>query len=279
MDKAGADYINCLKSIEKKLKTVPISLQMPIGKEKSFTGVIDLINMKKLVWSNLRDDWGKSFETSQIDSNDEFYEEAFKNRLLAIERLAQVNDEFGEILLDKFNLNLEKMNDNILFETYLRKSCLKCTITPVFCGSSLKNRAVQPLMDAIIKYLPNPSELEKNNFQKYYGNNLVAICFKTIHDHQKSRKRVNSETSIASLQTNASSALNKSKVEEQEDDILTYVRVYNGELSSKLKVFNPNKKCKEICEKIYIPYSNQIKPVSKVTAGNIAVVNGLTKVN
>lgn len=280
MDKVGASFEDSLKSIEAKLNTVPLAVQIPIGKEKTFQGVIDLINMKKLIWDGKKidTDGGKLFEIKSIEKTDEQFEMAFSRRNLLIEKLAQINDEFAEILLDKYNLVYESMNDNILLETFLRKSCLNSSVTPVLCGSSFKNIAVQPLMDAIIKYLPNPLDLSKNNFNEFYDKSLMMVCFKIIHDHQKSRKRVNSATSIASLQTSATSALNRNKNEESESDILSFVRVYSGDLIAKTKIYNPSKNVKESCDKIYIPFSNQLKQVHKVSAGNIAIVHGLTKV-
>lgn len=282
MDKANADFDESIHSIEKKLNTIPITLQMPIvAGSKSFSGLIDLINMRKLTWENEKSkgDYGKTYKITSLAPSDELYERAFRKRLTAIEKLAQVNEQFAEHLLEKYNLNYEKVNDNIALETYIRQACLNCSITPVLCGSSLRNVGVQPLMDAVIKYLPSPLDLKKNNFKKYYDNSLVAICFKIIHDHQKSRKRVDSSTAIASLQSKASSSLNKSKGDEQDDDILSFVRVYNGELSAKSKVFNANKQIRENCDKLYIPYSNQIKQASKITAGNIAIINGFVKVS
>jgi elongation factor G len=279
MDKSKANFEACLDSIEKKLHTTPVCVQVPLGAEKNFIGCVDLINMKKLVFDKFKDDSARTFKVISLDKTDESYEMALKKRLACIERLAQASDEFAEILLERYNLNFEKMTDNILLETYLRKACIGGLITPVLCGSSLRNIGVQPLMDAIIKYLPSPSELKRNNLERRYGNRLVAICFKIIHDHQKSRKRVDSETSVASLQSSSASGLNKMKMSEVNEDILSFVRVYNGELVTRAKVTNPNKGVREVIEKIYIPYSNQLKQVAKVTAGNIAVVNGLVNVN
>ncbi len=99
-----------------------------------------------------------------------------------------------------------------------------------------------------------------------------------MHDHQKSRKRIDSSTSIAALETNTKSTLKHLKNDELNEDILTFVRVYSGELVSKSKIYNVNKQVKEACDKIYIPYSNRLKQVSKLTCGNIGIVSGLTKV-
>jgi elongation factor G len=263
MDKFGADYYKSIASIEKYLNTIAIPIQIPIGTEKSFTGVIDLINMTKLCWNSevSISDGGKTYSLSKLSENDEQYAQALKHRLRLIEKLAQADDKFAEILLDKYDLKYELVDDNILLETYLRKLSLNSKITPILCGSSFKNIAVQPLLDAIIKYLPSPEEREYP-FQKYYGNNLCALCFKTIHDHKKMNKI----------------KLNSSVSTESGDEILTFVRIYNGELSSKSRIFNSTKQIKEECTKIFIPYADQMKSVNSVKSGNIAVISGLKHV-
>jgi elongation factor G len=291
MDKYGADFSACVKSIEKKLSTTPILLQIPIGEQRDFRGVVDLIQMRKLLWDNEKSSQtkGMSFEITSLDekSDGELFERAWQTRIRMIEKLAQSNEQFAELLLDKFNLNYEKMNDNVLLETYLRQSSLKCQITPVLCGSSFRNMAVQPLMDAIVKYLPCPYDLSKNNLEKYCGNELFAVCFKIIHDHQKARKRLNSSTNLASLESSSSSSSNavsgttsklaNKKTDEDDEDVLSFVRVYNGHLEAKAKVYNVNEKRKEQCDKIYIPFSNQIKQVNKLRNGEIGIVSGLLK--
>ena len=121
--------------------------------------------------------------------------------------------------------------------------------------------------------------LSKNNYAKYYENSLSAICFKILHDHQKSRKRINSATSTISLTTSTTSLLNRNKNEtESLEDVLTFVRVYSGELVAKSKLYNVNKQEKESCDKIYIPYANQLKQANRITSGNIGIVSGLSKV-
>jgi elongation factor G len=280
MDKPNADFQMSIKSIEEKLNTKPLPIQIPIIEKNKFIGVVDLVNMRKLTWNNKTsfDDNGKSFEIKLLNKDDKIYSEALKNRIHLIESLAQLNEDFAELLLDKYMLDYENMNDHILIETYLRKSCLNCSITPVLIGSSYRNIAVQPLMDSIIKYLPHPSDLSKNKYKKYYDQNFMGLCFKIVHDHQKSRKKIDTNTSTASLNTHATSIINKNKTDDLNDDILTYVRVYNGNLDAKTKVYNVNQKVREFCDKIYIPYANQIKQVSRVTCGNIALVSGFTKV-
>jgi elongation factor G len=280
MDKPSADFDECIKSIEKKLNTTALELQMPIRtKEEGFIGVIDLINMKKITWNNRKssDSYGKLFQLEQLDVTDEQFTKAFKKRVSLIERLAHLNEQFAEMLLEKYNLNCANLTDNILLESYLRQTCIKKLATPVLCGSSFKNMCVQLLMDAMIKYLPSPNELNKNDFRNFYDDNFSAICFKIIHDHQKSRKKVNTQTSTASLQQAPLSKSSK-EMNDENENILSFLRIYSGELSAKTKIYNASKHSKEICDKIYIPYANQIKQVNKQTCGNIAVVSGLVNV-
>lgn len=284
MDKLNASFASSLKSIEGKLNTRAVPIQMPIRDGDNFIGLIDLIQMKKLTWNNSKSlqDNGRSFEISKLTKSDSSYAEALNRRIHLIETLANLNEDLAEKLLEEYALDYENMNDFILFDTYLRKSSLNCLVTPVLVGSSFKNIGVQPLMDAIIKYLPNPNDLAKSSYSKYYDKSFMGYCFKIVHDHQKLRKKIDSNTSTASLNANASSSStlnNKSKSDEANEDILTYVRVYNGDLVVKTKLYNGNKQVREVCDKLYIPYANQIKQVSKVTSGNIAIVSGLTKVS
>lgn len=281
MDKNDANFESCLGSIADQLKTTPVPLQYPVRRDKAFCGVYDLVHFRKLTWSehNLHQDAGKSFSIENISKEEKEFERLFELRLEALEKLSQVDETFAEIMLDRFNLDFERMNDNALFEKHLRHSCLNLTLTPVFCGSSFKNIAVQPFMDGIVKYLPHPDELEAKKFSQHFGSDLVAVCFKSIHDHQKSRKRIDRETESFSFfpSQNANSS-SKLKIENIEDDMLTFVRVYNGELVSKSSVYNPNKQVVEKCQNVYIPYSSQLKTTSKITSGNIGIINGLSKV-
>jgi elongation factor G len=262
MDKTGADYNYCIKSIEKHLNTVPVLLQLPLGKEKAFIGVVDLINMTMLTWNNTRsmNDDGKTYECKMLTESDACYADAFNARLGLIEKLAQVDDKLAEVLLDKYDLKYELVDDNILLESHLRKLCLNSIVTPVLCGSSFKNIAVQPLLDSIIKYLPNPSE-RQFEFQRFYNDDLCALCFKTMHEHRGLNKKFSSDQSRPNG-----------------DDILSFVRIYSGELMSKSQVYNATKDVKERVDKLFIPYADQMVSVKELGCGNIAVISGLANV-
>ena len=124
--------------------------------------------MKKIIWESSVDNNGLKYSQTNLESSDELYKKALAYRISMIDKLASASEEFAEILLDKYNMNFEMFDDNMLLETHLRKTNLNCSITPVLCGSSFKNIGVQLLMDSIIKYLPKPSELDKNKCDEYY---------------------------------------------------------------------------------------------------------------
>jgi elongation factor G len=282
MDKLGANFNKCLRSLEEKLTTKAVPVQIPIGNNKDFIGVIDLISMNKLTWDNEKSlkENGKYFKRTPLTQNDPLYQTALSNRIKLIEKLAQQNEKFADILLERYQLNYEKMNDNILLDTHLRTSTVDCQLVPLFCGSSFKNISVQQLMDGINKYLPCPSDLKQNDYEQFYGNKFSGVSFKIIHDHQRARKLVDPTTSLVELASSVNTSTTKSlsKRIEDEDNILSYVRVYSGELHANRKIFNVDKNVVEHCNKIYIPFANQLKQVNKVTNGNIALISGLSKV-
>lgn len=259
MDKLGADFYYCINSIEKYLKTSALCVQIPIGKEKKFTGIIDLVNMKILSWDKKdASEDGKEYSIKSIDKTYELFDLAFKTRVAMLEKLAQIDDSFAEILLEKYDMNFEKFDDSVLLEKHIRNASLKSIGTPILCGSAFRKIAVQPLLDAIVKYLPSPVE-RQSSFRNYYGNELYALCFKTLHDHRKLNKKLNEGE------------------KDEGADILSFVRVYNGELKSKSRILNATKQIKESCDQIYIPYANNLKLTDKITSGNIGVVRGLSQ--
>lgn len=275
MDKSGANFELCLRSIEEKLKTICIPIQIPVGYGKEFKGIIDLINLRKFTWLEHSKNQN-TFLTEDIVEKSEEYSIAKEFRFKSIEKLVQTDEQFAEIMLERYNLDFEKMNDNFLFDSFLRKSCINYKITPVLCGSSIKNIGIEHLMDAVIKYLPNPEQVEKNDFSKDYGSDFVGICFKTILDHRKSRKKL--DTKDFSLQLTEAKTNTKLNFEDIGNDMLSFVRIYNGEFKEKSTLFNINKQVKEMCHKIYMPHSNQFKYLSHASAGNIVVVSGFLKV-
>uniref|UniRef100_A0A3B3UF75 Elongation factor G2 n=1 Tax=Poecilia latipinna TaxID=48699 RepID=A0A3B3UF75_9TELE len=160
MDKPTADLNFSLESIRLKLKATPVLLQIPIGSGKNFTGVVDLLTNQKLTWNlTSTQDNGRTFEAESLGQSEdpELLEAADEARAALIEQVADLDDEFAELLLTDFSDNFEAVPAKKLQEA-VRRVTLARKGVPVLCGSSLKNKGVQPLLDAITAYLPAPNE-------------------------------------------------------------------------------------------------------------------------
>uniref|UniRef100_A0A3B3WNR6 Elongation factor G2 n=1 Tax=Poecilia mexicana TaxID=48701 RepID=A0A3B3WNR6_9TELE len=160
MDKPTADLNFSLESIRLKLKATPVLLQIPIGSGKNFTGVVDLLTNQKLTWNlTSTQDNGRTFEAKSLGQSEdpELLEAADEARTALIEQVADLDDEFAELLLTDFSDNFEAVPAKKLQEA-VRRVTLARKGVPVLCGSSLKNKGVQPLLDAITAYLPAPNE-------------------------------------------------------------------------------------------------------------------------
>ncbi|MBK1895348.1 elongation factor G [Chryseobacterium paridis] len=149
MDRIGADFFAVIREIETKLNTIPLALQIPIGSEDSFEGIIDLITQKAWYWT---DENGEIMIEKEIP---EIYkEEAHEYRMKLMETLAEYDDVFFEVFID----NEDIISNEMIFES-IKRTCQSQTIVPVLCGSAFKNKGVQPLLDAIVNYLPAPDQL------------------------------------------------------------------------------------------------------------------------
>jgi elongation factor G len=148
MDRVGADFFDVLKQMTERLGAAPVAVQIPSGSEDQLKGLIDLVEMKQLVW--LSDDQGASFEVREIP--EELAESAAEYR----EKLIEAAAENDESLMEKY-MSGEAMTPAEV-RTAIRKGCLSMAIVPVLCGSSFKNKGVQPLLDAVIDYLPSPMD-------------------------------------------------------------------------------------------------------------------------
>ncbi|KAG8198855.1 hypothetical protein JTE90_015072 [Oedothorax gibbosus] len=240
LDKPAANVDLCLKSIRNKLKIQPLLLQTPIGESKNFTGIIDKVNLNKHVWEQKGlSKNGRNFSTTNLGlKNEESVLSILQDRESLIEEIANLDDAIADKYLseDSDSLTISDL------QGALRRITLKKAAVPVLCGSSYKNVGVQLLMDAVINYLPNPSE-RKNEFLFSNPEELCALVFKTIHN--------------------------------KKSEPLTFLRVYSGSLKVGQKVYNQNRQISEKIGKLMIPLADDFSDVASITAGNIAVTAGL----
>lgn len=244
MDKPAANLDFCIESIKEKMQTTPILLQVPIGCGKNFSGVVDLLTNEKLIWKmrSIEDD-GSRFEVMPLDETDEsaLLQAARKARSTLIEQVADLDDEFAELLLTDFSDNFDAVPSNKIQEA-LRRVTLARKGVPILCGSSLKNKGVQPLLDAIIAYLPDPSQRHHDIIQ-WYKDDLCALGFKVIHDKQRGP--------------------------------LVFVRIYSGILKAQSAIHNINRNCIERISRLLVPFADQFVEIPSISAGNIALTVGL----
>jgi elongation factor G len=243
MDIVGADFFHVVEMIKTRLKANPIAIQLPIGSEDNFLGVVDLVNMNARIY---HDDLGEDIEV--VDIPEDMKELAKEHR----EKLIEVISEFDEDLMMKYLEGEELTNDEIV--KGIRTATLKVEITPVFCGSSYKNKGVQPLLDGIIDYLPSPLDIES----------IKGISLDT--EEEEARHADDDEPF---------SALAFKIVTDPYVGKLAYFRVYSGTLRSGSYVLNSSKGKKERIGRILLMHANKREEVEEIYAGDIAAAVGL----
>uniref|UniRef100_A0AAX7SDK9 Tr-type G domain-containing protein n=1 Tax=Astatotilapia calliptera TaxID=8154 RepID=A0AAX7SDK9_ASTCA len=234
----------CIESIRQKLKANPVLLQIPVGSGKNFTGVVDLLTSQKLMWKmkSMRDD-GRVFEVKALDRSDDpdLLQVVSDARTALIEQVADLDDEFAELLLTDFSENFDAIPSNKLQEA-VRRVTLARKGVPVLCGSSLRNKGVQPLLDAIPAYLPAPNE-RHHDVVRWYKDDLCALAFKVLHDKQRGP--------------------------------LVFLRIYSGTLKPQMALHNINRNSTERMSRLLVPFADQHVEIPSMTAGNIALTVGL----
>jgi len=246
LDRTGASFDYCIKTIRERLGATALVLQVPIGAEGDFIGIIDVVGMRALTWRG-ETAIGEDYEVEEIPA--ELADEAAEARQNMIETLADVDDEFAEIYLDGGDLSVD------VIKAAIRRSTLEAKLNPVLCGTAFKNKGVQPLLDAVIDYLPSPID-------------VGAIKGLDPRDESKSDTREPNESEpFAALAFKIASDPHLGK--------LTYLRVYSGRLESGSTVINVTKGRKERIGKIYQMHANKRAEIASVGAGQIVAVMGL----
>ncbi|EKA59817.1 translation elongation factor 2 (EF-2/EF-G) [Janibacter hoylei PVAS-1] len=250
MDKLGADFYFTVQTIKDRLGAEPLVMQLPIGAENDFVGVVDLIKMKALVWpGDAKGDvtLGASYETQEIPADLQEKAEEYRNHL--IERVAESDDE----LMEKY-LGGEELTDEEI-KAGVRKLTVNSELYPIFCGSAFKNRGVQPVLDAVKDYLPSPLDVAAMEGHAP-GNEEEVVLRKPSIDEPFS-------------------ALAFKIAAHPFFGTLTFIRVYSGKLTPGTQVINSTKGKKERIGKLFQMHANKENPVEEAMAGHIYAVIGL----
>jgi len=246
LDRTGADFYMCVDMIISRLNAVPLVLQLPIGNESDFIGVVDLIEMRALTWRG-ETVIGEDYEVEEIPTD--MVDKAKEYREKLIETLGEADDEIMENYLDGSEISVDEIKAGI------RRATLAAKLTPVLTGSAFKNKGVQPMLDAVISYLPSPLDIAAIEGHKV-GDEEVEILRQPSDDEP---------FSALAFKIMTDPHLGK----------LTYVRVYSGRLQTGTQVLNSIKGRKERIGKIYRMHANKREEIDSVGAGDIVAVMGL----
>jgi elongation factor G len=243
MDRVGASYERTIQTIRERLGATPIPMQLPIGNEAQFRGVIDLLTQQAIYWE---EDLGK--EPRYTDIPDDLREQAAELRMQLVEQIAEQDDELILKYLEGEELTVEDLKAG------LRRAVLANKVTPVFCGSSLRNKGVQPMLDAVIDYLPSPLDVPPvHGINPETGEELIrppaddvplaALVFKIVTDPYVGR--------------------------------LAYFRVYSGQINQGSMFYNSTKGRRERIGRLLRMYADRREDITEVMAGDIVAVLGL----
>jgi elongation factor G len=243
MDRTGASYDETIASIVSRLGATPIPMQLPIGSEAGFKGVIDLMTMQAIFWT---DNLGKEMNIAEVPA--ELESEAMEARARMVERIAELDDDLTVKFLEGEEISVEELKAG------LRRAVIENRASPIFCGSSLKNKGVQPLLDAVIDYLPSPNDIlpvtgtnpdDGSEVSRPAEDNapMCALVFKIVTDPYVGR--------------------------------LAYFRVYSGTVTQGTMVSNPIKGKRERVGRLLRMYADRREDITEVYAGDIAAILGL----
>jgi elongation factor G len=243
MDKTGASFEQCIKDIKERLGARPVPIQLPIGAEATFKGIVDLVRMKAVVWDN--EELGANFHDEDIPAD--MLEAATQARAEMIEACAELDDA----AMDDYLNGVEMSNETI--KKLLRKAVLNASFFPVLCGSAFKNKGVQTLLDAVVDYLPSPLDRPA----------IKGIDVKT-----------GGETTRPSSDTEPL-ALLAFKLMDDQYGVLTFCRIYSGTLSKGTSLLNSTREKTERVGRMVLMHANNREEISEAHAGDIVALVGL----
>ena len=243
MDRIGANFFRVEEQIRERLKANPVPIQIPIGAEDNFKGVVDLVRMKAYVWNDEK----KPTDYVEEEIPAEVKDKAAEYRAKLIEAVSETDDS----LMEKFFAGEELTEEEI--KKGIKAGCLRMTITPMLCGTAFKNKGIQPLLDAVIDYLPAPDEIAAINGVYEDG----------------------TEVTVESTDDGEFAALAFKIMTDPFVGQLTFIRVYRGSLESGSYAYNTVQDCKERIGRLLKMHSNKREEITELFAGEIGAVVGL----
>ncbi|MGH6676690.1 MAG: elongation factor G, partial [Xanthobacteraceae bacterium] len=246
MDKIGADFFQCLKDIVDRLGAKPVAIQLPIGAESAFKGVIDLVRMVGVVWDE--ETLGAKYHDIEIPA--ELKDQAKEYREKLVEAAVELDDDAMTAYLEG------NEPDEATLKRLIRKATIDGTFFPVFCGSAFKNKGVQPLLDAVVDYLPSPLDVPPVKGIDLKGN----------------------EVERKPLDTDPMSLLAFKIMDDPFVGTITFCRIYSGKLESGTGVMNSTKDRKERVGRMLLMHANNREDIKEAYAGDIVALAGLKEV-
>ncbi|MCL4507910.1 MAG: GTP-binding protein, partial [Chloroflexi bacterium] len=243
MDRMGADFYRCVEMIRDRLNAVPVPIQLPMGREANFRGIIDLIAARAIFYN---DDLGNDIHESAVP--EEYADEVRAWHEKLVERVAETDPDLEMKYLSEEPISNEEV------QAALRKATLAARLVPVLCGAALKNKGVQPMLDAILAYLPSPVDVPA----------LTAT-----------RPRSQETEEVPPDEQGSFAALAFKVVSDQFVGRLTYFRIYRGKLTSSSYVYNSTKETRERIGRLLLMHANHREDITEAYAGDIVAAVGL----
>jgi elongation factor G len=246
MDKVGADFFRCLSDIVERLGAKPVAIQLPIGAEQQFKGIVDLVRMKGVIW----DDESLGAKFQDVDIPADMLDQAKEYREKLIEAAVELDDAAMTAYLEG------KEPDEATLKKLIRKAVITGAFYPVLCGSAFKNKGVQPLLDAVVDYLPSPVEVPPIKGTDEKGNELI--------------RKPNDKEPLALLAFKI--------MDDPFVGTITFCRIYSGTLASGTGVYNSTREKKERIGRMLLMHANNREDIKEAYAGDIVALAGLKEV-
>jgi elongation factor G len=246
MDKVGADFFKCLEEIQSRLGAKPVAIQLPIGSENAFRGIVDLVRMKGVIW----DEEGLGAKYHDIEIPDDMLAQAKEYREKMIEAAVDLDDTVMAAYLDG------QEPDEATLKRLIRKATISSTFFPVLCGSAFKNKGVQPLLDAVVDYLPSPLDVPPIKGIDSKGQEVV--------------RKADDKEPLAALAFKI--------MDDPFVGTITFCRIYSGTMSSGTGAINSTKERKERIGRMLLMHANNREDIKEAFAGDIVALAGLKEV-